>query len=114
MLILTRKIDQTVLIQGGISVMILGVERDRVKLGISAPYDIAILREELYAQACADVVELALPKPEWSIEQPQPKDLPQWQSPLQLPAPKPREPKPRWRAEQIFRSLQDLGGARLV
>ena len=47
MLILTRKIDQSIIIQGNIPIMVLGVERDRVKLGIAAPADVAVLREEL-------------------------------------------------------------------
>jgi carbon storage regulator len=47
MLILTRKIDQSIIIQGNITVMVLGVERDRVKLGIAAPADVTVLREEL-------------------------------------------------------------------
>jgi carbon storage regulator len=50
MLILTRKIDQAIVIKGNIFVRVLGVERDRVKLGICAPEEILILREEL----CAD------------------------------------------------------------
>ena len=49
MLILTRKIDQSIIIQGNIQIMVLGVERDRVKLGIAAPADVAVLREELVA-----------------------------------------------------------------
>ena len=48
MLILTRKLDQSIIIQGNIQVVVLGVERDRVKLGISAPADVAVLREELF------------------------------------------------------------------
>jgi carbon storage regulator len=47
MLILTRKVDQTIVIQGNILVTVLRVERDRVKLGISAPEEITVLREEL-------------------------------------------------------------------
>ena len=47
MLILTRKVDQTIVIQGNIMVTVLRVERDRVKLGISAPGEITVLREEL-------------------------------------------------------------------
>lgn len=56
MLILTRKIDQAIVIQGNITIMVLGVERDRVKLGIQAPADVAVLREEL-------VGEEAMPAP---------------------------------------------------
>jgi carbon storage regulator len=47
MLILTRKVDQAIVIQGNILVTVLRVERDRVKLGISAPVEITVLREEL-------------------------------------------------------------------
>lgn len=47
MLILTRKIDQGIVISGNIVVRVLGVERDRVKIGIDAPLDIPVLRQEL-------------------------------------------------------------------
>lgn len=47
MLILTRKIDQGIVISGNIWVRVLGVERDRVKIGISAPREITVLRQEL-------------------------------------------------------------------
>ncbi|MEX2158178.1 MAG: carbon storage regulator [Dehalococcoidia bacterium] len=47
MLVLTRKIDQGIVIAGNIYIKVLGVERDRVKIGISAPLDIAVLRQEL-------------------------------------------------------------------
>lgn len=53
MLILTRKIDQSIIISGNITVMILGVERDRVKLGIAAPIEVTVLREELLDEARA-------------------------------------------------------------
>jgi carbon storage regulator len=47
MLILTRKIDQGIVISGNILVRVLGVERDRVKIGISAPAEVPVLRQEL-------------------------------------------------------------------
>ena len=47
MLVLTRKIDQGIVIAGNIYVRVLGVERDRVKIGISAPLEITVLRQEL-------------------------------------------------------------------
>jgi carbon storage regulator len=53
MLILTRKIDQSIVIDGEIKIMVLGVERDRVKLGIAAPADVTVLREELYNETAA-------------------------------------------------------------
>ena len=47
MLVLTRKIDQGIVISGNIYVRVLGVERDRVKIGIQAPIEVTILRQEL-------------------------------------------------------------------
>lgn len=47
MLIITRKLNQGVVIAGGIRVVVLAVERDRVKLGIAAPSDVTVLRDEL-------------------------------------------------------------------
>jgi carbon storage regulator len=47
MLVLTRKIDQGIVISGNIYVRVLGVERDRVKIGISAPMEVTVLRQEL-------------------------------------------------------------------
>ena len=61
MLILTRKIDQAIIIQGNITIMVLGVERDRVKLGIAAPADVAVLREELIAEDDRKVSQLHRP-----------------------------------------------------
>ena len=47
MLILTRKVDQGIIISGNIWVRVLGVDRDRVKIGIDAPLDVTVLRQEL-------------------------------------------------------------------
>lgn len=52
MLILTRKIDQATILEtsaGDVRVVVLGIERDRIKLGIEAPASVAITREELRA-----------------------------------------------------------------
>ena len=64
MLILTRKIDQSIIIQGNITIMVLGVERDRVKLGIQAPAEVAVLREELLAEDVrGNITPIRKPKP---------------------------------------------------
>lgn len=47
MLILVRKAQQGIWIEGGIWVKVLSVERDRVKLGITAPDDVKVMRQEL-------------------------------------------------------------------
>jgi carbon storage regulator len=46
-LVLSRKVDQTIVIQDNITIKILEINGDRVKLGINAPRDVVILREEL-------------------------------------------------------------------
>ncbi len=45
--ILTRKEEQGIVISGNIFVRILGIEHNRVKIGITAPSDVAVLRQEL-------------------------------------------------------------------
>jgi carbon storage regulator len=50
MLILVRKVQQSIWIEGDIHIKVLSVERDRVKLGITAPDDVKVMREELFAQ----------------------------------------------------------------
>ena len=47
MLVLSRKVDQTIVIQQNITIKILEITGDRVKLGINAPRDVVILRQEL-------------------------------------------------------------------
>ena len=48
MLILTRRIGEKLLIGDDIEVVVLDVNRNQVKLGIKAPRDMTVLREELY------------------------------------------------------------------
>jgi len=54
MLVLKRKIGESVMIGDQIQVQILGVEGDQIKLGFVAPKDIQILRQELYAGIAAE------------------------------------------------------------
>jgi carbon storage regulator len=46
-LVLSRKVDQTIVIEPNITIRILEITGDRVKLGINAPRDVVILRQEL-------------------------------------------------------------------
>jgi len=47
MLVLARKLDESIVINDNITVKIIAVEKGVVKLGIDAPSDISIVRNEL-------------------------------------------------------------------
>lgn len=47
MLVVTRRTDESLIISDNIEITILEVSKDRVKLGVSAPRDIKIIRNEL-------------------------------------------------------------------
>ncbi len=48
MLILTRRIGESVKIDGDITVTILGTKGNQVRLGIDAPKSVSVYREEIY------------------------------------------------------------------
>lgn len=48
MLCLSRRTDQKIMIGDDIVVMILDIKGDRVRIGIDAPDDVIILRDEIY------------------------------------------------------------------
>lgn len=47
MLVLRRKVGESIILAGVISISVLAVEGERVKIGISAPPEVTIVREEL-------------------------------------------------------------------
>ncbi|BFQ94082.1 MULTISPECIES: carbon storage regulator CsrA [Gallibacterium] len=48
MLILTRKVDEKLLIGDDIAISVLEIRGNQVKIGVDAPKDVAIYREEIY------------------------------------------------------------------
>lgn len=55
MLVVTRKTEESIIIADNIEIVILEVSKDRVKLGITAPKDIKIIRNELRSAQEANV-----------------------------------------------------------
>ena len=52
MLVLSRKLDQTIVINGNIFVTVVGIGNNQVRLGIEAPDSVGIFRQELLDRAC--------------------------------------------------------------
>lgn len=50
MLVLTRKKDQSIIINENIEITVLDVQGDQVRIGINAPRDISIHRKEVFTQ----------------------------------------------------------------
>ena len=48
MLILTRRVGETVMIGNDVTVTVLGVKGNQVRIGVNAPRDVAVHREEIY------------------------------------------------------------------
>ncbi|MCO2560257.1 carbon storage regulator CsrA [Pseudomonas aeruginosa] len=48
MLILTRRVEETLMVGDDVTVTVLGVKGNQVRIGVNAPKEVAVHREEIY------------------------------------------------------------------
>ena len=61
MLILTRRVGETIRIGDHVSVTVLGVKGNQVRVGVAAPKNVAVHREEIYERIKAEHAARAFP-----------------------------------------------------
>jgi carbon storage regulator len=57
LLILTRRIGETLMIGDEVTVTVLGVKGNQVRIGVNAPKNVAVHREEIYDRIANEQVE---------------------------------------------------------
>ena len=64
MLVLTRQIDEEIIIDGRIVVKVLAIHGNQVRLGIEAPREVEVYRREIYDQIAQATKEATTARPE--------------------------------------------------
>ena len=57
MLILTRRVGESLMIGDEVNVTVLGIKGNQVRIGVNAPKDVAVHREEIYQRIQQETVE---------------------------------------------------------
>ena len=91
MLVLSRKINQSIMIGDDIRIVVVGVDRDQVKVGIEAPRSVPVHRSEIYDEiqrANRSAVEAAMAPAPATVGAGRPRtghaQLRPWQTPGEL------------------------------
>ena len=50
MLVLSRKPNESIIIDGNVTVSVLRVDNDNVRIGVEAPLEIPVMRKEIYEE----------------------------------------------------------------
>ena len=66
MLILTRRVGEALMIGDDVTISILGVKGNQVRIGIDAPKEVAVHREEIYQRIKNEELRLVEPEQEAS------------------------------------------------
>jgi carbon storage regulator len=67
MLILTRRVGETVMIGNEVTVTVLGVKGNQVRIGVNAPKDVAVHREEIYERIKREEDQDSKPTPSTKV-----------------------------------------------
>jgi carbon storage regulator len=59
MLILTRRVGETLMVGDEVTVTVLGVKGNQVRIGVNAPKEVAVHREEIYQRIKQEQVDAA-------------------------------------------------------
>ncbi|MCD6046142.1 MAG: carbon storage regulator CsrA [Gammaproteobacteria bacterium] len=59
MLILSRRVGETIIIGDNVTVTVIGIQGNQIRIGVNAPSDISVHREEIYRKIEAEKASLA-------------------------------------------------------
>lgn len=65
MLVLTRRSSEPLKVGDDVTITILGIKGNSVRIGVSAPMSIPVHRSEIYERIRADIVA----RPQWALEE---------------------------------------------
>jgi carbon storage regulator len=60
MLVLARKFNESIVIDGGIKITVVEIRGNKIKLGIEAPREVGVMREELVKPSGSEMIVAAV------------------------------------------------------
>ncbi len=55
MLVLSRRKDESIIVGNDIEIMVVGIRRNEIQLGINAPRSVPVFRKEVYGRICREL-----------------------------------------------------------